>query len=107
MNLTSTQMREGFVDAGNGIVYFMVPVTDASGNVTYEKATGVVQIDGLYYFFGDDGAMRTGLVQIDGKLYYLAEVGEKVGSVYVGYITLDGVTYYCDPASGGVATRIN
>ena len=106
VNFANTELREGFVNAGNGIIYFMVPVTDASGNITYEKATGVVQIDGFYYYFGDDGVMRTGLTEIDGKLYYLAEVGDMIGSVYVGYITIAGATYFCDPAQGGVATRI-
>lgn len=64
VNFANTEIREGFVNAGNGIIYFMVPVVDASGNTTYEKATGVVQIDGFYYYFGDDGVMRTGLVEI-------------------------------------------
>ena len=107
VNFANTQFTQGFVNAGNGIIYFMVPVTDAAGNITYEKATGVVQIDGFYYYFGNDGVMRTGLVEINGKLYYLSEVGDRIGSVYVGYITLGGVTYYCDPANGGAATRIN
>ena len=26
---------------------------------------------------------------------------------YVGYITVGGVTYFCDPANGGEATRVN
>ncbi|MBR3288594.1 MAG: hypothetical protein IKI71_02370 [Lachnospiraceae bacterium] len=106
-NFANTQTTEGFVNAGNGVVYFMVPVTDAAGNVKYERATGIVQIDGLYYFFGDDGVMRIGLTQINGKTYYLAEDGLNKGSVYVGYITVGGVTYFCDPADGGAATRVS
>ena len=85
----------------------MQPQTDAAGNVTYVRATGIVQINGLYYYFGNDGVMRTGLTEIDGKLYYLCEVGANVGSVYTGYITLSGTTYYCDPANGGVATKVS
>lgn len=106
-NFANTQVAEGFVNGGNGEVYFMVPVTDAAGNMRYDRATGVVQIDGLYYFFGDDGVMRTGLTQINGKTYYLVEDGFNVGSVYVGYITVGGATYFCDPANGGEATRIS
>ncbi|MBR0039297.1 MAG: InlB B-repeat-containing protein [Lachnospiraceae bacterium] len=106
VNFANTELREGFVNAGNGIIYFMVPVVDSSGNTTFEKATGVVQIDGFYYYFGDDGVMRTGLTEIDGKLYYLVEIGDKIGSVFAGYITVAGATYFCDPAQGGVATRI-
>ena len=106
-NFANTQVTEGFVNAGNGIVYFMVPATDAAGNTKYEPVTGIVQIDGLYYYFGDDGIMRTGLTQINGKTYYLAEDGFNKGSVYVGYITVGGVTYFCDPANGGEATRVN
>ena len=106
-NFVNTQVAEGFVNGGNGEVYFMVPVTDAAGKVSYQRATGVVQIDGLYYFFGDDGIMRTGLTQINGQTYYLTEEGYNVGSVYVGYITVGGATYFCDPANGGAATRVS
>ena len=106
VNFANTELKNGFVNAGNGIINFMVPVTDASGNVTYEKATGVVQIDGFYYYFGDDGAMRTGLTEINGNLYYLVESGDMIGSVFAGVITVAGATYFCDPNNGGVATRV-
>ena len=105
-NMASTQLVEGFINAGNGIFYYMIKSIDANGKETFKKATGIVQIDGLYYYFDENGVMAIGLREVDGKLYYFTETGAKVGSVYVGYITVNGTSYYCDPNDGGAATKI-
>ena len=102
----TTQMT-GWVDEGNGKTRFMVEKKDETGKTILVPAVGVTQIDGLYYVFDDNGDMLTGLQNINGVLYYLTEQGLARGSIYVGYITVAGVVYFCDPLNGGVATRIN
>ncbi len=96
----------GWVDAGNGIMYYMVPKLDAAGNVTYVKAIGIMEINGLYYCFDTNGVMLVGLHEVNGTLYYFEETGLARGSVHVGYVTVNGVTYYCDPNKGGAATVV-
>ena len=106
-SMVGTQPVEGFVHVGNGIFNYIVKEVDAAGNATYKKAIGIMLIDGLYYYFDEDGTMAVGLKEVNGTLYYFCETGDKVGSVYTGHITVNGASYYCDPANGGAATRIS
>ena len=105
-DMSGADQVEGFVNAGNGIFYYMMKEVDASGKTTFKKATGIMNINGLYYYFDENGVMATGLKEVNGKLYYFIETGEKIGSVYVGNITVDGTSYYCDPNDGGAATKL-
>ena len=105
--MAATQYVEGFINAGNGIFYYMEKAVDANGQSTFKKATGIRYINGYYYYFDENGIMAMGLREVDGVLYYFSETGDKVGSVYTGHITVNGESYYCDPANGGAATRIS
>lgn len=53
------------------------------------KATGVTEIDGIKYLFGDDGALAKGWVEIDGKKEYFYDDA----SYAVSLTTIDEVTY--------------
>ena len=105
-NMANTQLVEGFVHVGNGVFNYIIKDVDATGKVTYRKAIGIVEIGGYYYYFDENGTMAVGLREVDGTLYYFCETGHKVGSVYTGYISVGGASYYCDPANGGAATRV-
>ncbi|MBR6514807.1 MAG: phosphodiester glycosidase family protein, partial [Clostridia bacterium] len=57
--------------------------------------TGIAAVDGVYYNFGDDGVSKgkyTGLVEIDGKYYYA-----KLGTLTAGWFDIDGAWYYFLP----------
>ncbi len=96
----------GFELGANGKFRYKEAKKDAKGNLTYEYAKGVTKINNSYYYFNENGEMQTGLTEIDGKTYYLAETGD-VGAVYIGFITVNGVNYYCEPDRGGEAKRID
>ena len=49
-----------------------------------------VEIDGVWYLFGEDGRMLTGWQKVDGKWYYL----KPWGGMAVGWQLIDGVWYY-------------
>ena len=73
-----------------------IAVTDGwSGDYYYvdgKKVTGIYAVDGVYYNFGDDGKNQgkyTGLVQIDGKWYY-----SKVGVLTGGWVQIDENWHY-------------
>ncbi len=57
--------------------------------------TGKVSIDGKYYYFGTDGAMRTGWTKINGKKYYLKKKGAEgvKGAAYTGWNTIGKYKY--------------
>ena len=98
---------DGVVIAGgwNGDYYY----------VDGKKVTGIYAVDGVYYDFGEDGKNQgkyTGLVQIDGKWYY-SKVGVLTGgwqqigenwhyfrsytkTAVTGEYTVNGVTYQFD-----------
>ena len=95
----------GFVADANGKIHYKKKVVGKDGKVTYEDAKGVTVIADNYYYFNDDGTMVTGLAEIDGNTYYFAEFG-LVGSLQTGFVTVNGQMYFCDPANGGVATRV-
>ena len=96
-------------------------IIEKDGNKYYQNADGSYhlgfkEIDGKLYFFSRwGGAMRTGVFTIDGVLYGFNEDGTAIDGVYqfnnntyyfkrgqaqVGFQTLDGKTYYFDPATG-------
>ena len=92
-------------DGWNGDYYY----------VDGKKVTGIYAVDGVYYDFGEDGKNQgkyTGLVQIDGKWYY-SKVGVLTGgwqqigenwyyfrsytkTAVTGEYTVNGVTYQFD-----------
>ena len=106
-NVGTTELAEGFVNDGSGIFYYMETIVDENGQTSFRKATGIRNIGGSYYYFDENGVMAMGLRAVDGILYYFQETGDRVGSVYTGYITINGESYFCDPENGGVATRIS
>ncbi|MBR4880747.1 MAG: hypothetical protein IKU19_02370, partial [Clostridia bacterium] len=57
--------------------------------------TGIAAVDGVYYNFGDNGVSKgkyTGLVEIDGKYYFA-----KLGVLTAGWFDIDGAWYYFLP----------
>ena len=55
-----------------------------------DMETGLVDINGVKYCFGEDGVMLTGWQQIDGKWYYLGDDG----AAKSGSQSIDGKQYY-------------
>jgi glucan-binding repeat-containing protein len=87
-------------DAENGALYLGFQ-WDENGRYYVQsdgtQATGAVEIDGVWYCFGEDGIQETGLVTVGESLYYFdPDTGERV----TGLATLAGKTYYFTPESG-------
>ena len=60
-----------------------------------EKVTGIVEIDGVYYEFDNDGVSQgvyTGLVQDDQGVYHYSKLGELAG----GWFEIEEEWYYFD-----------
>lgn len=96
--------------------------TDEKGSRYYSDETGAaavgnVQIDGIWYQFGTDGAQVTGWTEIGGNTYYFdsqtgnsyTELSRIEGNLYYitpeggvqkGWQTVSGKIYYFDPAAG-------
>ena len=48
-------------------------------------------VDGVWYYFDENGIMQTGWQLIDGKWYYLEPVsGQNKGHLFVNTVTPDG-----------------
>ena len=58
-----------------------------------EFVTGMTEIDGVRYFFDDNGIMKTGFQKWDGKKYYFGKNGKMV----TGWLDLKGDKYYLAP----------
>ena len=71
-------------------------IKEPDGKVTYYM-DGIYPIEYLgqkyYYAFDKQGNMITGLFEYNGNTYYLTENGKLKGTVYVGFITLEGTNY--------------
>lgn len=81
----------GWYSDENGTRYRQADGTDAYG---------VCMVDGMDYYFDDQGYLIEGRAyKINGKLYVFDEYGEMQINCYY---TLNGVTYYCDVR--GIAT---
>lgn len=63
------------------------------------QATGWEKIDGLWYYFNDDGTMHTGWLENNNKWYKLSESG----SMITGWIQDNDKWYYANP-SGDLET---
>lgn len=67
-----------------------------NSNMTYPANTWM-EIDGVYYYFDNNGYMKTGWVEGDnGEWYYTSSNG----ALSTGYQTIDGQLYYFDTATG-------
>jgi len=66
----------------NGVKYYF----DEDGVML----TGWQQIDGKWYYLGDDGASKSGSQSIDGKQYYFGEDG----AMLTGWQQINGKWYY-------------
>lgn len=66
------------------------------------QATGAVEIDGVWYCFGEDGIQETGLVAIEGTQYYFKEDGSLLQN---GSVVLEGVTYRADKTGALTADK--
>ena len=76
--------------------------------------TGIWEINGVDYFFGEDGAAASGWARED-KTYYSTDLGPKAtettwyytdsnGALQYGWKKLSGNWYYFDPDTGEMAT---
>ena len=86
---SKTEVKDGWVNDGVAPQYY------EEG----ELQKGLLEIDGSWFYFGDDGFMKTGFVEIDGKTYYFDSDGKMV----TGFMEIAGSTYYFDK-SGVMAT---
>ena len=75
----------------NGVWYYRFP----DGSL---KKNGWEKVNGLWYLFDANGAMRTGWVTVDNHTYYLKDSG----AMRTGWLkTTDGKWYYLNPNAGG------
>ena len=89
-------LKNGWVYEENGYAYY----------VEGEKLTGVQQVNGFYYDFGESGinigqTKYTGLFEIDGKNYYA-----KNGVITSGWITISGDSYCFDENGAGYDGKV-
>ena len=72
----------------SGKKYYLNPTKSSS---TYGAAkTGFVKIQGVWYYFNNDGTMRTGWLINEGKYYYF---DKSTGAMFTGKHVIDGKTY--------------
>lgn len=64
--------------------------TDETG-----MAVGIKEIEGVTYYFNEDGSLKDGWAQTDGKWYYTEK-----GKVQTGIVIIDGITYGFDLEHG-------
>ena len=88
-------VKEGWVNEGNGYAYY----------VNGQMSTGLQQIDGLYYDFGDNGLNMgktpfTGLFQMDGKTYYA-----QAGALMTGWFAVGEDYYYFGDDNAAVSGK--
>ena len=82
-------LKEGWVNEDGGFAYY----------VAGQRLTGIQQVDGLYYDFGEDGinvgqTVYSGLYTNNGALYYI-----HLGKMSSGWFYTDGKYYYFDPTT--------
>ena len=87
-------LKSGWVYEDGGYAYY----------VDGEKLTGVAQVDGLYYDFGENGVNNgqtpyTGLFEVSGKKYYA-----QFGNLATGWITVGSDYYYFNTTSNYAVT---
>ncbi len=91
-------LKNGWYNEDGGFVYYVNGV----------RNTGVQEVEGLYYDFGDNGVNAgkktyTGLHVMDGYTYYI-----QLGAITTGWNMINGVWYYFDSTGKGVnGTRGN
>lgn len=64
---------------------------------------GLVQHNGFYYYFDENGNVCTGLYPVNDALYYFSKEMPEKGKLMCGDIVVDGVHYFCDLENGGKA----
>ena len=88
-------------DAETGEWYYMRPQNGKMVRTDWEE------VDGIWYYFFDDGVMATGWQFLDGHWYYFY----RWGGMAKGWLldmdgwaqTVGGVWYYLDPVTGQMA----
>ena len=91
------QLKSGWYNEEGGFAYY----------VEGEKLTGIQQIEGYYYNFGENGynagkTKYTGLLYQDGKGYYAS-----LGTLKSGWQTIGQDYYYFDPATFAMHTGMS
>ena len=65
--------------------------------------TGLLEVDGIRYLLGEDGAAMTGWAEVDGYTCYL----NPNGSFCSGWQSIDGQLHYFDATSGKLVLTQN
>ena len=91
------QLKQGWYNEDGGFSYYDEGI----------KLTGIQQIEGYYYDFGENGinvgkTKYSGLLQIDGKSYYAS-----VGTLKSGWQTIGENYYYFNPTSFVMHTGVS
>jgi 2',3'-cyclic-nucleotide 2'-phosphodiesterase (5'-nucleotidase family)/glucan-binding YG repeat protein len=60
--------------------------------VVEEPVTGWVKVDGVWYFYDEEGELVTGFAEIDGEVYFF----EEDGAMVTGWAEIDGEVYFFD-----------
>ena len=128
--MSDGETASGWTDIRNNIYYFdknthqaKTGLTEIDNKLYYFNASGIMltgmyELNGAIYCFGDDGSaqsgfqpystgytryfdpetlqMKTGLTEIDSQLYYFGDSG----AMQTGYQCVDGVYYYFDTKTG-------
>ncbi len=86
---TGTTETSGWHTRQEGTLYYI----DAAG----KKVTGIVEIDGLPYYFSADGTLRTGWQTVEGNRYYY---DPDTGALLLGWLEFQGERYYISREKG-------
>lgn len=83
--------------------------TDEKGRIFYygedgEPAVGTVTIDGVPYYFADNGVLKTGWRTVDGKRRYY---DHKTGKPVYGWLDYCGKKYYISPEEGKLSGSVD
>jgi hypothetical protein len=73
--MADTAVEKGWIHEGDQ-TYFV----DEDG----QRATGLMEIDGITYYFNDEGVMQTGFQDVDGSLYYFEKDGKAAKKGFCG-----------------------
>ena len=93
MDGATARMQTGWLDRPEGSYYLT-----ASGAMASSQ---LVEVDGQKYWFGSDGTSRSGWADTGaGRFWFDGSTSSARHPEVTGRLSIDGKTYYIDPASG-------